>query len=271
MVPGERVCAARRREVSMLYVYAITADHAAGADDLLPAEGIVPGVPVQRFGTGALAAVASPVPVTVFGKEALHALLDDADWTRARILAHQCVVSSLLPLATVLPLKFGTLVAGEVSLAAALTSQHDALDATVARLRGAREWGVKLFFEAPTRTTRVHEPVGAGAGLAFFRRKKEEQETRAAAEAALDRCVAASHRRLASHARAAVANPLQPPELHGHPGTMGLNGAYLVAAANEPEWRACLSELEQAYAALGARYVCTGPWAAYNFTGGGLV
>lgn len=255
----------------MLYVYAITADCAAGASSLLPEDGILPGVAVQHFAAGPLGAVASAVPDSVFGKEALQAQLNDADWTRARILDHQRVVSSLLPVATVLPLKFCSLFAGEASLADALATQREVLEATVARLRGAREWGVKLFFESPTRPVRTTEPVGAGSGLAFFRRKKEEQEFRAAAEAALDNCVAASHRRLAAHARAAVANPLQPPELHGHAGTMGLNGAYLVAAETEAAWRACLSELETAYAAVGARYVLTGPWAAYNFTGGGLV
>ncbi|WP_018390769.1 GvpL/GvpF family gas vesicle protein [Ancylobacter sp. FA202] len=255
----------------MLYVYAITAHHAAGAEPRLPEEGILPGVAVQHFAAGPLGAVASTVPDSIFGKEVLQALLNDADWTRARILDHQRVVSSLLPVATVLPLKFGTLFAGETSLISALASQREVLEATVTRLRGTREWGVKLFFEAPTRPVRTAEPVGAGSGLAFFRRKKEEQEARAAAEVALDHCVAGSHRRLAALARAAVANPLQPPELHGHAGTMGLNGAYLVASETEAAWRACLSELETTYAADGARYVLTGPWAAYNFTGGGLV
>lgn len=265
----------------MLYVYAIVADHAAGAEALLPAEGILPGaavrlVPASAFRRQAqdargLSVLVSEVPDTVFGEEQLRAHLGDADWTRARILAHQRVVSALLPVATILPLKFCTLLAQGASLGAALATRRPALEATVARLRGAREWGVKLFFAAPPRSTRPLEPVGAGAGLAFFRRKKEEQEARAAAEAALDHCVAASHRRLAGLARAAVANPLQPPELHGQAAVMALNGAYLVAAEDEPAWREALAELEQAHAASGARYVLTGPWAPYHFTGDGLV
>ncbi|WP_371345984.1 GvpL/GvpF family gas vesicle protein [Ancylobacter sp. IITR112] len=265
----------------MLYVYAITADHTAEAERFLPPEGILPGISVAQLPAAALgepaladcslAVLASAVPENVFGQEPLRAHLADATWSRACVLAHQHVVSALLPVATVLPLKFCTLFASPVSVAKALLARREELEASVARLRGAREWGVKLFLDPAPRTARTAEPIGAGAGLAFFRRKKEEQEARAAAEAALDHCVSLSHQRLAAGARAAVANPLQPPELHGQAATMALNGAYLVATEDDAAWRASLAELERAHAHLGARYVLTGPWAPYHFTGGGLV
>lgn len=255
----------------MLYVYAVTADHIADSNDLLPEEGILPDVPVRRFRWGTLAAVASPVPDTVFGAATLPGRLEDAPWTRACVLAHQRVVSALLPAATVLPLKFCTLFSGEPALSAAIAGHRETLEQAVDRLRGAREWGVKLFFETPAPAARRPETVGAGAGAAFFRRKREEQQARLAADAALDLCVATSHQRLAGHARAAVANPVQPPELHRQPAVMALNAAYLVATADETAWRACLSDLERTYAAAGARYVLTGPWGAYNFAGAGLV
>ncbi|MFG1394766.1 GvpL/GvpF family gas vesicle protein [Xanthobacter agilis] len=254
----------------MLYVYAITADHGPEDMESLP-EGILPDTPVWRIASGGLAAVASPVPDHTFGAEALPAHLEDVQWTRARVLGHERVVCALLPRATVLPLKFCTLFSGEEALRAALSAHKKTLEQTVDHLRGAREWGVKLFVEARGPDPRAPEPVGAGAGAAFFRRKKEEQQARAAAEAALDRCVVASHQRLAAHARAAVANPLQPPQLHGQRGKMALNGAYLVDLQAEPAWRACLSELERTYADEGVRYALSGPWGAYNFAGGGLV
>ncbi|WP_454916600.1 GvpL/GvpF family gas vesicle protein [Xanthobacter sediminis] len=254
----------------MLYVYAIIADHAPEGNDL-PPEGILPDTPVWRFSSGALAAVASPVPDHLFGAEALPARLEDAEWTRGRVLGHERVVSTLLADATVLPLKFCTLFSGEAALRAAMARHQEALEQAVDRLRGASEWGVKLFFEAPAPASRAPAPAVPGAGTAFFRRKREEQQARAEAEAILDRCVAASHQRLAAHARAAVSNRVQPPELHRQAGTMALNGAYLVAREDEPAWRACLSELERTYAGDGMRYALTGPWGAYNFAGGGLV
>lgn len=254
----------------MLYVYAIIADQAPEGAAPLP-EGILPDAPVWRLTAGTLAAVASPVPDHLFAAEALPARLEDVGWTHARVLGHERVVSSLLAGATVLPLKFCTLFSGEDALHAAMARHREALEQAIGHLRGAREWGVKLFFEAPAAAHRAPAGAAPGAGAAFFRRKREEQQARVEAEATLGRCVAASHQRLAAHARAAVSNPVQPPELHRQRGAMAFNGAYLVAREHEPAWRACLSELERTYGGAGIRYALTGPWGAYNFAGGGLV
>ncbi|TCT02270.1 GvpL/GvpF family gas vesicle protein [Aquabacter spiritensis] len=254
----------------MLYVYAITADHPGPHDaGSLPGEGIVPGAPVRLLPFGDLAAAVSPVSAVDFGPEALPARLQDVDWTGQRVLAHQRVVDSLVDVATVLPMKFCTLFSGAAALRAALADNRAALEATVVRLRGAREWGVKLFWEAPPAEPAPVER-GPGAGAAFFQRKRDAQRLRAEAEAALAHGVAESHRRLAARARAAVANPVQPAAVHRRRGEMALNGAYLVPRADEAAWRESLAELERTYAGAGIRYELTGPWGPYNFTGGGL-
>ena len=46
---------------------------------------------------------------------------------------------------------------------------------------------------------------------------------------------------------------------------MFLNGAYLVAADREGEFRAALEELEKEHGPRGASYELTGPWPPYNF------
>lgn len=256
----------------MLYVYAITADHAGEGDEGLPQDSILPGVPVRRFAFGSLSAIASPVPEEVFGPQALPARLEDMSWTRERVLAHDAVVGALVPLATVLPLKFCTLFSGPDALEAAIARNRETFEAVVERLRGAREWGVKIFSDPPASAapSQASELAAPGAGAAFFRRKREEQAARVAAEAALDATVAASHQRLAACSRAAVVSPVQPTELHRQPGVMVLNGSYLVTREGEAAWRDCLSDLERENAAAGLRYMRTGPWAAYHFTGGGF-
>ncbi|BBK41308.1 gas vesicle protein [Allostella vacuolata] len=256
----------------MLYVYAIAADHPDPDNAMFGGEGIVPDAPVRLLQLGDLAVAASLVSAADFAADALRAHLEDARWTALRVLAHQRVVDSLLPHATVLPMKFCTLFSGEAALKQALAHNRAALQATVERLRGAREWGVKLYWEAPRNPAPPSAGQGeAGAGAAFFQRKRDQQRQRAEAEAAVARCVAASHRRLADAARAAVANPVQPPAVHRQPGEMALNGAYLVARAAEPAWREVLAELERTHADGGIRYELTGPWGPYNFTGSGLV
>jgi len=199
--------------------------------------------------------------------------LEDSEWTRLRVLAHQRVVDSLLGHTTVMPMKFCTLFASEAGLHAALARNQTALGAAATRLRGAREWGVKLFWSGFRETTAV--PAGGqdgpGAGAAFFQRKRDTRRMREAAEVALVQCVAASHRRLSEAARAAVANPVQPPAVHRRSGEMVLNAAYLVPRAGETAWREQLADLADSHHGAGLSCELTGPWAPYNFTGSDLV
>lgn len=144
---------------------------------------------------------------------------------------------------------------------------------TGTRLHDAREWGVKLYWAGLPETASVAAAGTAGTspGAAFFQRKRDARRQREEAEAALVQCVAASHRRLSEAARAAVANPLQPPAVHQRPGEMVLNAAYLVPRADESAWRTHLSDLAQSHDDARISLELTGPWAPYNFTGSNLV
>lgn len=251
----------------MLYLYAIT-DATVPPAELPPCvAGILPEAPVRRYTCGSLCAVASPVPEAVFGRDDLPALLTDQAWVYERVMAHERVVSSLLP-GTVLPLKFGTLFSGEPALRETLLAHRERLEDALARLRGAREWGVKLF-AVPPRT--AAEPAGASSaartGAAFFRRKRDEQEAKQAARAHVERSVIDGHRRLAAHARAEVSSPLQPAAAHRQPGEMVLNGAYLVSAEAEAAFKATFAELAREQDRAGLRYELTGPWVPYHFAG----
>ncbi|MBS1165398.1 MAG: gas vesicle protein [Proteobacteria bacterium] len=257
----------------MLYVYAIAEDLGADIRAVPLDVGILPETSVVRVPYGPFIAVVSVVPEAIFGAEALPRYLEDCAWTRERVLAHERVVAALVPVTTVLPLKFCTLFSGEATLQDTLMRHRATLEDTLSGLRGAREWGVKLFVD-PSHAAPM--PAGAvaavtpGAGAAFFRRKRDEQEAVETAKARLEHCVVESHRRLAVHARAAVSNPLQPPALHGRPGEMALNGAYLVGRDAEPAFRLALAELEQSYGESGIHYELTGPWGPYNFAGAPL-
>lgn len=255
----------------MLYVYAIT-DTPGGALDL-PATGILPEVQVASLPLPGMTAIISSVPNTVFGEVPLRALLEDSAWTRQRVLAHEEVVAALMPQGTVLPLKFGTLFSLRDRLTTTMTHHRPVLEETLTRLRGAREWGVKIFYDPNrlrqwTETAKTPEmDVGAlGAGAAFFARKQHERWLLNQLEIAIRSCVDDSHGRLARLGRAATVCPLQPPALHDRREDMVLNGAYLVAEGDEPRLRECLHDLNKTYGNQGVDFVLTGPWAPYNFT-----
>lgn len=261
----------------MLYVYAIIDTDMTGAQQGgIPAcEGILPEAPIRFIGEEGIAGVASEVPGAVFAGGALTDRLEDAAWTRERVLAHQRVVNALLPRYTVLPLKFCTLFADPEHLVAALRCHRDTLSEAMGRLRGCREWGVKMVCNREAlaawlgkTSPRLLEEAGASPGAAFFQHKRRERQLQEEAALTVARCVEDSHRRLAVCARSAVSNPPQPTP-RGQRTDMVLNGAYLVATEAEEEMRACLRELAETYRRQGFGYALTGPWAPYNFTRSG--
>lgn len=252
----------------MLYLYAIT-DAPAG-ELALPATGILPDSPVIDLSLPGLTAIASEVPAEIFGEAPLRALLEDAAWMRQRVLAHEQVVAALK--GTVLPLKFGTLFSVRDTLIATMSNHREALEETLARLRGAREWGVKLFCDLDRlrRWIDAAQPPQAdgaacGAGAAFFARKQRDRWLQGQTQAAIRACVEHSHDRLARLVRAAAVVSPQSPALHGRPEEMSLNAAYLVAETQQDKVLDCLRELTESYAPQGFDFVLTGPWAPYNF------
>lgn len=214
----------------------------------------------------------SPVPALEFGPQALEDRLRDANWVRDRVLAHQKVLVTLLGSYDLVPFKFCTLYVSEARVEEAMAQYYTALDKALGRVRGATEWGVKLYCDRETvagwvqssdeAVRSIREAIAhASQGAAYFLGKKLTSALREAVDRAVDACVQESHRRLAQCARDAVVNPVQP----GQEGEVVLNAAYLVDAPAEGVFRAALQGLEEIYAPRGFRYELTGPWPPYNF------
>ncbi|MFQ5795147.1 MAG: GvpL/GvpF family gas vesicle protein [Candidatus Bipolaricaulia bacterium] len=257
------------------YVYAVAQSQDSREPGPLPAEGIVPQVSVSTLTYRDLLAVVSPVPLAEFGPLALEDHLQDADWAQARVLAHQQVLAALLDGYTLVPFKFCTLYHSWVRVREMLAWHYEALNQALQRLKGATEWGVKLYCDRRALMEWVRKDSGvlqsqreaiaqASAGVGYFLRKKLEQEAEEEVERVMDVCVNESHWHLADCAREAVTNPVQPPTVHGHKAEMVLNSAYLVDEIDLEAFRRTLAILERSYAPQ-FRYELTGPWPPYNF------
>jgi hypothetical protein len=153
--------------------------------------------------------------------------------------------------------------------------EHDHLRSTLDDLEGTFELGVKGFLEPERAIAEAAQPEQGepeSAGRSYLLRKQHDRRL-AEARAELQMSLGAeSHEALAAAARDARANPLQRPEATGRSGDMFLNGAYLVEAAREGEFREALVDLENRHGESGATYELTGPWPPYNFVAaeGGL-
>lgn len=254
----------------MLYLYAIVAGSTTSME--LPERGVLPGIAIGTVACGALTCIVSEVPIEIFGEAALRLLLEQSAWTRELALAHERVVAELAVGHTLLPLKFCTLFSDSDSLVRAVEGHQEALGQALARIHGAREWGVKLFYnpaklrdwldaEQGVEPALVDQPAGA----AFFARKQNETRRQLEVEAAARQCGKDSHYRLVSLAREATVTAPQSSALHGRKDEMALNGAYLMTEGDETALRACVHDLTEAYAHRGFDFILTGPWAPYNF------
>jgi hypothetical protein len=207
-------------------------------------------------------AVAAQVPLTVYGPDRLEERLRDIDWVAAIAVAHESVVERFAALkgAAVVPMKLFTMFSSASRAQAELSARRREIDAVLKRIRGCREWGVRV--------TRTVAPAPAAppreaprSGTAFLTAKKQARDAaregrRRAADAA--EATFASLTRLARdvHRREAPAGATTPPLV---------DAAFLVSDGRQARFKAAVRRAARLCRAADAALVLTGPWPAYNF------
>jgi Gas vesicle synthesis protein GvpL/GvpF len=258
-----------------LYVYAVIGGDAGFA----PPAGLagVGGAPVEVVAAGDLAAVVSEVPLDEFGDEALRANLNELPWLEATARAHETVVDAVLAAAPVVPMRLCTIFRDRAAVEDMLARERESLGGALRRLRGSREWGVKVIADPQVAAAavgeeservrelrRARDELGEGAGYLASRRL--ERAATEEADAQLERWTHEAHAALSDVALDSRANPPTSRELTDYEGDMVLNGAYLVPDARAEEFRALVDDLAARHRDHGLRFDLTGPWPAYNFS-----
>jgi hypothetical protein len=256
MRPGEAAMAT--------WVYAIT--RRAVPERLRGVRGIG-GEPVRSIERAGLSAVVGSVDPRRFGAEQPRGGVEDIRALEGLLRAHHQVVQLLAGGGTVLPLRLGTVYRGDERVVALLEERRAEFEATLARIAGRTEWGVKLFadpagFEIGPPPT-VADAQRGGAGTRYLLRRKAEERTR---QRRRDRAAALAdevHEALAVVAAASRRHPPQDARLSGHQDWMLLNGAYLLDQGRDGE----LATVARCFddPGRGVRLELTGPWAPYSF------
>jgi hypothetical protein len=230
---------------------------------------------LELIAGGELAAVASAVPLSDYGEEALGARLEDASWTAVRALRHEGVVEHFARRAAVAPLRFGTIYLRRESVGRMLEERGGELRRVLARLEGREEWGVNVYAERAKlkaevarlspRLREMSERADSSApGQAYLLRKKvdalRDEETRAETKRAAAEMEAA----LAAESVGAARLRLLKDEANER-GELAAKFAFLVPRDAFDRFRAAAERLAERYAPLGFRIELTGPWPAYNF------
>ena len=213
-----------------------------------------------------LAAIVSDVPLAEFGEGALRESLEHLDWLEAVARGHERVLDRALRGGAVVPFRICTIYETADRVRVMLAAAQRDLGATLARLRGRTEWGVKAY------RVRRRSPAQSGAGtpssgMAYLAGKRQARVAEDAARRASEATVEAIHLDLSAHAVDAVVSPPQDRRLSGHDGEMVLNAAYLVADDELSGFESLFGALANRYAPGGLRLELTGPWPAYHFAG----
>ena len=208
---------------------------------------------------GALAAVVSD-----WGQATLNRSSETVD--AALVWEHEHVIERIMASCPVLPVRFGTVLAGDERVASVLLERQAVLRADLAHVDGCVELGLRVLWEPPATAEAVavlRDPLQAGApdrpqtpGVQYLlRRAAEEQERQAVRKQgeALANHLSRSLRAGAVDVRQSV---LQTERLL-------LTAAFLVRRSEAAAFVAAVERLRGEYSQLA--FLCSGPWPPYHF------
>jgi len=178
--------------------------------------------------------------------------------TETNLWMHEAVLEFLMADRTVLPVRFGTMLADESAVRGAIEAKYTDFAADLDRVRGRVELGLRILWDGDGGRSR---PVGAmnaahGSGRAYmldsFEREREARNRRRQAETIACELDAP----LVGLSAESVRHVLTTPRLL-------LTAAYLVE-------RDSVATFREKVEAIGAdrpelQFLCTGPWPPFNF------
>ncbi len=253
------------------------------SDSVVYLYGIVPvgqalpdrdGAEPAHVALDSVVALADLLPAESFTGAALETRLQDVAWVSAQARLHTTVLGQAMEHGPVIPAHLCTLFSSTSALREFLVQNEERLQGTLERLRGRREWGVKLFCDEERVRARCiavdpelspgAEPGASGAAWLLRKRRDAQLSERVAerveqtGEAVLDELAAAAAelrvRPILTEAASGVAEP------------MTLNAAILVDIEAEAALHATLERLGSALEDDGYRLVLSGPWPPFSFS-----
>lgn len=223
-----------------------------------------------------LAALASAVPLSVYGEDALAEHLSDATWTAVRAMRHETVVEYVAKRTSAVPLRFGTIYLERSGIERMLTEKGRELAQIIERLRGREEWGVNVYSDRATLLASItlvsprlrelaRQAEAASPGQSYLMNKKIEALRVDEARAALSEIIDQVEETLSRQADDAKRLRILKVEAAEH-GELKGKFAFLVNRTGFEEFRAAAERLAEENVAAGVRLELTGPWPAYNFS-----
>jgi len=267
----------RRRITPLVYLYGFTPAavclQAAPRHSCRALHGVEEGVRVECIAHRGIGAVVSFVPAAVYEERPLEAHLKDPCWLALRVERHNRVLRGILEHVAVAPCRFGTLFRSTSAVKEVIARHGPTLAQVLRNLEGRQEWSVKAYLTIrsagvqPVHSRRAPMSRGnRGAGAAYLlglvQKRSAQHET---------------NRRVQAHAKritgvlAKLTEDMAPLPLRISENGTGMVFLNLACLVKRGEAGALLSNLAKLAAKEKKRDITlawSGPWPAYNFSGG---
>jgi len=260
--------------VTGIYLYCLARPECLSAVKGLAAQdlcGVDERYPVTALIEAEVVAAIGEVTIAEFSEENLQTL----SWVGERAGRHEAVVELVMGASAVLPVKFGTIYRSQASLKQFLDRHHKDIEQALDKLRDKTEWSVKgyLVEEDARRSIAAEDPevqsrraaLSPSPGLRYLQQKQLDAKIEAALEAGLARVNHDLHQALALHAVDSTALRLYASAVTGRPERMVFNGGFLLTPETLQNFRAALSDQQDAFKVIGLTLELRGPWPPYNF------
>jgi hypothetical protein len=242
--------------MSLVWLYAVR-----GAAAAAPTRTGVDGEEPRLVVHGELAAVVGTVSEQGFDEQALAAAMDDLPRIERLARAHHGVIAEAAEAGPVAPLRLATVYRDDAAVARMLAERSSDLAAVLERVRGRREWGVKVYVDAKAEAPAAEPAAEDRPGTSYLLRRRAQRDRGVAAAERARRVADTLDAALAAVAQSAIRLKIQDARLSGRTQDMVLNATYLVDTAAEEDFRAVLAGIE----GDGATVAVTGPWPPFSF------
>jgi hypothetical protein len=210
--------------------------------------------------------VVADAPLSRYGEAPIRRGLHDMKWLSRCAVGHEAVIEHCLRTRTVVPMKLFTIFENDLRAAAEIERRRREIDASMRRVAGRREWGVRVRAIPPSGTPPRGDARSAPAGRTGASYLAAKRQLRDVAREMTARARTRVNRAFSTLAALSA-------DVRRHPPPTGdvvssrvlLDAAFLVAIAGTARFRAATRRVARSLSRDGYGVEVTGPWPPYNF------
>lgn len=226
-----------------------------------------PGLGTHRLldAGGHLWLVVADAPLSRYGEEQIRRGLHDMKWLSRCAVGHEAVVERCLRARAVVPMKLFTIFENDFRAATEIERQRDEIDASMKRVAGRREWGVRvraLPSSGLAPKGRARRAPAGRTGASYLTAKKHVRD---AAREMAARARTRVNRGFSTLAALSADARRHAPPAGAESARLLLDAAFLVTIRGTARFRAATRRLARSLSRNGYGVEVTGPWPPYNF------